>query len=245
MPDTADYDRLRTARDDVVRDGAGEVDWLRPGEFVDSAHPEIVAWAQGVAGGAESPTERALRLYHAVRDDFRYDPYNTPLLAEAYRASAVLAAGHGFCINKAGLMAAGLRALGIPARLGYADVRNHMTTARLSALMGSDTFYYHGYVDVGLGGRWVKATPAFNIGMTERFRLKPLEWNGRDDSIYHPFDLDGRRHMEYIAYRGVFADLPFAEIAGAFRAYYPAMHPEDGAAAGGDFGGEADAEHAA
>jgi len=130
------------------------------------------------------------------RDDLRYDPYNTPMKREAYRASTTLAAGHGYCVNKAGLMAAVCRAVGIPARVGYADVRNHMTTKRLSDLMGSDIFFYHGYTEVWLDGRWVKATPAFNRELTERFGLKPLDWDGVSDSIYHPFDLGGRRHME-------------------------------------------------
>jgi transglutaminase-like putative cysteine protease len=166
---------------------------------------------------------------------------------EAYRASATLAAGHGYCVNKAGVMAAACRASGIPARVGYADVRNHMTTKRLAELMGSDVFFYHGYTDVWLDRRWVKATPAFNRELTERFGLRPLDWDGASDSIYHPFDLSGRRHMEYLAYRGVFADIPFDEIRGAFRHYYPRMTREQeqmplGGTLGGDFGAEGAAE---
>ena len=236
------YDSLTTPRDDVVRDGAAFEAYLRPGAFVDSDHPAIVAYARRVAGEG-TPRERALRLYYAVRDDLRYDPYNTPLRPEAYRASATLAAGHGFCINKAGLMAAVCRASGIAARLGYADVRNHMTTKRLAELMGSDMFYYHGYAEVWLDGRWIKATPAFNRELTEKFGLKPLDWDGETDSIYHPFDLGGRRHMEYLAYRGVFADLPFEEVRGAFLHYYPTMmQAQERMALGGDFGAEGAAE---
>ena len=115
--------------------------------------------------------------------------------------------------------------------------------------MGSDTFYYHGYTEAWLDGRWIKATPAFNKELTERFGLKPLEWDAASDSIYHPFDLGGRRHMEYLAYRGVFADIPFDEIRSAFRHYYPrmtraqeAMPP--GRGLGGDFGAEGAAEAA-
>jgi transglutaminase-like putative cysteine protease len=162
---------------------------------------------------------------------------------EAYRASTTLASGHGYCVNKAGLMAAVCRAVGIPARVGYADVRNHMTTKRLSDLMGSDTFYYHGYTEVWLDGRWIKATPAFNKELTERFGLKPLDWDAASDSIYHPFDLGGRRHMEYLAYRGVFADIPFDEIRSAFRHYYPRMtRAQEEMPLGGDFGAEGAAE---
>lgn len=233
------FDAFRTPDDKASRDGAAFDAYRRPAALIDSDHPEIVAFARAVAGeGGER--ERARRLYYAVRDRLRYDPYSTPMRRDAYKASETLAAGHGYCINKAGLMAAACRAAGIPARVGYADVRNHMTTKRLAELMGSDVFYYHGYTDVWLDGRWVKATPAFNKELTDRFGLKPLEWDGIDDSIYHPFDLSGRRHMEYLAYRGVFADIPFDEIRAAFRHYYPQMTKlQEAMQLGGDFAEEA------
>jgi len=245
-----DYDSFKTPGDDVVRDGADFEAYRRPGDLIDSEHPKIATYARRVAGEG-SDREKALRLYYAVRDDLRYDPYNTPMRREAYRASTTLAAGHGYCVNKAGLMAAVCRATGIPARVGYADAGRDMTTKRLAELMGSDMFFYHGYTDVWLDGRWVKATPAFNKELTDKFGLKPLDWDAVADSIYHPFDLSGRRHMEYLAYRGVFADIPFDEIRGAFRHYYPRMtraqeemplDGELGGALGGDFGAEGAAE---
>jgi transglutaminase-like putative cysteine protease len=246
-----DYESLTAQRDDIVRDGADFDAYRRPGTLIDSDHPKIRAYASRIAGDSAG-RERALRLYYAVRDELRYDPYNTPMKAEAYRASTTLEAGRGFCINKAGLLAAVCRAAGIPARVGYADVRNHITTERLTELMGGDTFHYHGYTEVWLDGRWIKATPAFNKELTEKFGLKPLDWDGVADSIYHPFDLSGRRHMEYLAYRGVFADIPFEEFHGAFRHYYPRMtsfqeklpllsEVGDGAL-GDDFGAEGAAE---
>ena len=241
-----DYDSLRTPDDAIVRDGADFEAYQRPGDLIDSEHPTIVAYARRVAGpgtGGGSDRDRALRLYYAVRDDLRYDPYNTPMQREAYRASTTLAAGHGYCVNQAGVMAAVCRAAGIAARVGYADVRTHMTTQRLAELMGSDVFFYHGYTDVWLDGRWVKATPAFNRELTERFGLKPLDWDAVGDSIYHPFDLGGRRHMEYLAYRGVFADIPFDEIRGAFRHYYPRMtRAQEEMPLGGDFDAEGASE---
>jgi transglutaminase-like putative cysteine protease len=234
-----DFESFKTPHDDTVRDGAAFEAYRQPATLLDSNHPKIMDYARRVAG-AGSDRDKALQLYYAVRDGLRYDPYNTPMKRAAYRASTTLEAGHGYCVNKAGLMAALCRALGIPARVGYADVRNHMTTKRLAELMGCDTFYYHGYTDVWLDGRWVKATPAFNKELTDRFGLRPLEWDAVSDSIYHPFDLSGRRHMEYLAYRGVFADIPFDEIRAAFRHYYPRMtKQQEEMTLGGDFAAEA------
>jgi hypothetical protein len=71
-----------------------------------------------------------------------------------------------------------------------------------------------------LAGRWVKATPAFNIELCEKFRLLPLEFDGRTDSLYHPFDAEGNRHMEYVNHRGAYSDLPLDEIIETFEERY-------------------------
>jgi hypothetical protein len=62
----------------------------------------------------------------------------------------------------------------------------------------------------------VKATPAFNLSLCTRFRVKPLEFDGMSDSLFHPFDEDNRRHMEYVRDRGSYADVPAEEIRRVF-----------------------------
>lgn len=223
----------------------GEADlalYLRPGFYIDSDEPSVAAFARERAGDAATPAARAVRLYYAVRDELPYDPYDIDLTPQGFRASRCLAAGRGFCITKAGLLAAAARSLGVPARVGFADVRNHLATARLRQMMGTDVFYYHGYAELYLDGRWVKATPAFNIELCRKFRVRPLEFDGRHDSIFHPFDADNRRHMEYVAERGFYADIPFAEIEHIFRTYYPGLVK---AGPSGDFAAEAAAERGA
>ncbi|MGH7277982.1 MAG: hypothetical protein ACREJG_04770, partial [Candidatus Rokuibacteriota bacterium] len=112
---------------------------------------------------------------------------------------------------------------GIPARVGFADVRNHLTTPRLRAVMGTDVFYYHGYTDLYLGGRWVKATPAFDRTLCDRFGVRALEFDGRADSLFHPYDTSGRRHMEYVHDRGTHADVPVETIVAVFQREYPGL----------------------
>jgi transglutaminase-like putative cysteine protease len=158
-----------------------------------------------------------------VRDRFRYGPYRLDLRPEAMRASSVLAVGHGWCVTKAALLAAACRAAGIGARVGYADVRNHLSTERMRQVMKTDVFFWHGYTDVRVEGRWWKATPAFNIELTERFGLLPLDWDGASDSIYHPFDKSGQRHMEYLNQHGAFDDMPLERIVADFERHYPWM----------------------
>ena len=197
--------------------------YLCTAHYLDSADPAVLAFAEKNAKGA-SERERAVSLYYAVRDQIRYNPFLDFSDPEVFRASAVLKAGEGFCVGKASLLAACARAAGIEARVGFADVKNHLTTPRLAETMGSDLFIYHGYSDLRIDGKWVKATPAFNLALCTRFRVKPLEFDGRADSIFHPFDEDERRHMEYLRDRGVYADVPVDEIQSAFREAYPKLY---------------------
>ncbi|MGA8051284.1 MAG: transglutaminase family protein [Burkholderiales bacterium] len=197
--------------------------YLHPGVYIDSDHPAVIAYARQRVRGAND-VERGVSLYYAVRDGIRYNPFLDFTVDSAYRASDCLAAGEGFCVGKAALLAACARAEGIPARVGFADVRNHLSTPRLLEYIGSDLFVYHGYSELFLGGKWVKATPAFNLALCTKFRVKPLEFDGHNDSIFHPYDADQRRHMEYLRDRGTFADVPAAEIQEAFREFYPRLY---------------------
>lgn len=214
--------------------GAAEI-YLQPGVYIDSAHPAVASFArERVRGIAE--IERAVSLYYAVRDAIRYNPFLDFTVDSAYRASSCLEAGEGFCVGKAALLAACARAEGIPARVGFADVRNHLSTPRLLEYIGSDLFVYHGYTELFLEGKWVKATPAFNLALCTKFRVKPLEFDGRKDSIFHPYDQDARRHMEYVRDRGSFADVPAAEIQRTFREFYPRLYGLGRGAARESFG---------
>ena len=216
-----------------------ERDPLAPTSIIDADHPAVREFAAARAAGADTDAERAIRLFYAVRDEIRYDPYNAVVDAEALRASATLAAGHGWCVSKAVLLAAACRALGIPSRLGFADVRNHLATARMREFMKTDVFFWHGYTSLQLdeAGRWVKATPAFNIELCEKFGLLPLEFDGTTDSLYHPFDREGRQHMEYVNERGEFDDVPLDAMKATFAVEYPFMSFAEGGSA---FGPDAD-----
>jgi transglutaminase-like putative cysteine protease len=209
---------------------------------IETAHPEVVAFARRHTAPSGDPVETAVKLYYAVRDGFRYDPYLFSLTVDGLKASQTLGVGRGWCVPKAILLAAACRAVGIPARLGYADVRNHLSTARLRERMQTDVFHWHGYTALHLEGRWVKATPAFNVELCEKFGLLPLEFDGKEDSLFHPFDSVGNRHMEYLRYRGEFADIPIDAILATFREIYPGRRFVDDAPMGEDADFDRDVE---
>jgi transglutaminase-like putative cysteine protease len=212
--------------------------FLAPGEFIDSAARGVVAFAARSIEGASGERDRAIRLYYAVRDGIVYDPYVDFSDPGFYRASAILTRGKTFCIGKASLLAAVARASGIEARIGFADVKNHLTSRRLRETMKTDIFLWHSYAELRIDGAWVKATPAFDLPLCEKVGLKPLEFDGVTDSLFHEFDRAGQRHMEYLRDRGAYADVPFATLQAEFRAAYPHLY-EPGALAGGSFRNEA------
>jgi transglutaminase-like putative cysteine protease len=220
--------------------------YLQPTWFVESDAPPIVALAREVVGETHDEVERACRLFYAVRDGIRYDAYNIVVTRESLRATHVLASGHSWCVPKSVLLAAVCRAQGIPCRLCYANVRNHMATKKLLKHIGTDIFYYHGYNELWLGGRWVKATVSFNRTLCEKARLAPLDFDGVHDSIYHPFDLTGQRYMEYLHDYGAFAEVPYDDLVAKFAEVYPnfAYTDDSPPTLAGDFEAEIAAEAA-
>jgi transglutaminase-like putative cysteine protease len=194
--------------------------YLGETDIIDCHHPDIRSFAEKAKADASDPVDVAVRLYYAVRDGIRYDPYYPFYKPEHYRASNVLKKGRAFCIPKVSLLCALARACGIPARAGFATVRNHLATRQLLEFLGSDLFVYHGFAELFLEGKWVKATPAFNKELCARHGAAPLEFNGREDSIFHPFTADNQKYMEYVELLGSYADIPVEKIVDGFKRTY-------------------------
>ncbi|MFH9015691.1 transglutaminase family protein [Streptomyces sp. NPDC017943] len=193
-------------------------------EFIDHHSPEVRAFVRDtLPAGATTPTERAVALYYAVRDGIHYEVYGADLSRAGLRASQVVRTGSGMCLHKSVLYTAGLRSLGIPARLVLTDVRNHLASERLKRLLGGDVFHQHALTSVRLEGRWVKATPVFNKTLCRLYRMAPLDFDGTADSLHHPFDLKGRRQMEFLREHGAFDDLPYEWLIADLRAAHPGL----------------------
>jgi transglutaminase-like putative cysteine protease len=209
---------------------------LQATHTIDSDHPQIAAFAAQHAR-SYTPREQAQSLYIAVRDGLRYDPYRIDLSEHGMKASTALGLGHGWCVSKAVVLAAVARSAGIRARLGFADVRNHRSTERLRQTMQTDVFVWHGYTELWIEGSWRKATPAFNLSLCDKFGLLPLAFDGVTESLYHPYDRSGQRHLEYVNERGSFDDLPLVQICASFAEVYP--RPMDPDVTKGDFAEDA------
>jgi len=212
--------------------------YLEPTFYIDSDSPVVIEFARAHAKG-ETEKDKAIRLFRAVRDEIIYDPYNIRLFPEEYKASVIIGKRRGYCVAKAIALAAVARASGIPSRVGLADVKNHLSTERLRKLMKTDVFIFHGYAEIFLNGRWLKVTPTFNMSLCDKFGVRPLEFDGTSDCLFHEFDRRGNRHMQYMHDHGAFADVPFERIVDELQRNYPEFFPRDGAPVGGDFSDEA------
>lgn len=214
-------------------------EYLEPGRCIDSDHPALMEFANCHRGESNDPREQARNLYRAVRDEIRYNPYAFSRDPQSLKASQALLAGESYCVPKANLLAACARHCGIPARIGLADVRNHLSTPRLLELLRSEVFAMHGYTELYLGGRWVKATPAFNAALCRVFKVAPLEFDGIHDSVFHPYNERGERYMEYLHDHGQFADLPEQLFFAHLEQCYPHLFAEGASVLMGDFQSEA------
>ena len=176
--------------------------------------------AKDVTEGADSNLEKSVWLFYFVRDKIRYNPYLFSDCREDFKADQILLKGEGFCIHKAILLIALARACGIPARLGFADIRNHILSGKLTSIHTSDIIPWHGFAELNINGNWVKATPAFDIEMCKNNKIIPVEFNGINDAIFHLKNREGKLHIEYIRYQGTYADMPFDEFRACYISYF-------------------------
>ena len=200
-------------------------------KFYDYDNPVVQQWADDVLTDvSDDPVEIAKALYLAARDEVSYNPYVFSDNPKTLSASHVLKTRESYCIPKAVLLGAAARYKGIPARLGLADVKNHLSSPRLIEWLRSDIFRMHGYIELYLNGRWVKATPAFNKRLCMLMKVEPLAFDGINDSIFQAFTDDGTQHMEYVNEHGEFEDVPFDFILDGIRSAYPHLFTDNAVA---------------
>ncbi|MBL6448426.1 transglutaminase domain-containing protein [Fulvivirga sp. 29W222] len=196
-------------------------EYLKPGVYINSDHRDVIRFAQERTADYSTIDDKIKALYYAVRDEFWYDPYRLDFTTEAIKASHIVSRDYGYCIEKSCLFAAGARALGVPARMGFANVKNHIGTAKLEEVLKTNLLVFHGYAEVWLNDRWVKATPVFNKGLCNKLNVDPLEFDGYEDAVFQQFSKSGGKFMEYVHDYGTFSDIPYEMLIDELVKHYP------------------------
>jgi len=216
------------AKIDINLDYIPDMDkFLQPNYFVDADHESIAHFVNANSDGTLNSKERLIELYYAIRDGWHYNPYHVSTQRADYRASNLLFRSYergGHCIDKANLLAACARILGVPSRLHFANVRNHIGTEKFEEVLQTNLMVFHGYVELWLDDKWVAATPAFNKELCERLGVAPLAFDGETSSIFQEYDRKGGTFMQYEHDYGSFADIPFDLMVKEWKHYYPHLN---------------------
>lgn len=198
--------------------------FLTETETLDFSHPVVQAY---VAEFRYLPAakERAIAVYLKVRDGFLYDPYHLDLCSDALTASRIITRSRAWCVEKSVVCCASLRALGIPAKLGFGIVKNHVGVEKLVNYLQKDEIVFHGFVEVFLDNRWTKCTPAFDRRICRLNRVEPLQWTGDSDSLLQEYRGE-EKYMEYLHFYGTFADVPQQLMHDEMFRHYPHLFHE-------------------
>ncbi len=184
-------------------------EYLRCTETIDcDAHP-IREKARELTYGLTTDEEKAISLYYFVRDQVKHNPYAPVFMPDRYKASTTLQEGNGSCQQKSVLLAALARAVGIPSRIGFVDIYDHLISDRFREMAGgTNLLSLHGYAELFINGKWVHASPAYDIAACRKHRFVPVEFDGVNDAKDSAYDQDGRQHIEHAKDHGTFADFP-------------------------------------
>lgn len=196
-------------------------EYLQPTEFLNFDDANVREFAGRNSAGAKTEKEKAVKLYYAVRDGFQYNPNILDLRREGLRASNLLTRNRGYCVEKAVLLAASARAVGVPSRLSFYIVRNHIATEKLEQLLRKNYLVFHGAAELFVEDKWLKTTPAFNKQLCNYLKVEPLEFDGTKDSIFQEFDKSGNVFMKYLHEYGAFDDLPYQLYLDELKKHYP------------------------
>jgi len=186
--------------------------YLQPTAIFDSDNTILIEKVSELVYGLDEPIAQAKALFYFVRDEIPYNLYVKKHMPEHFRASNTLKRGKGYCVQKAVLLITMARAVGIPARLGFAKIRNHLLPQKVLDVLKINIFPWHGYADLFLTRKWVKATPAFDLRMCENNGFLSVEFDGLNNALLPAHDKQGRLHIEYLLDRGSFDNVPLADI---------------------------------
>ena len=183
--------------------------YLKATAAIDSDHESVIKTAGNLTRACSTDAEKAVKLFYFVRDSVRYNLFMISVFKEDFVASRILKWGKGYCVQKAVLLTALGRASGIPSRLVFAKIKNHLVPDHIIRQLKTNIFPRHGYNQFFLNGKWISAAATFDKDLCDKNRLPTVEFDGKTDAILPESDIKGRPYIEYIEKFPPREDLPF------------------------------------
>jgi len=195
-------------------------EYLKATKFLDFNKNRVRNTAYQIVRDATEDKEKAIGLFYWVRDQIKYNQFGFYMMPANFKASVTIRRKNGFCVSKAVLLSALARAVNIPAKIHLADIINHKTPQKIIDWMKTEIFHFHGYSELFLSGKWVKATPVFDRKTSQKGGYPLVDFDGESDALLDPYDEEGNLFVEYVKDRGSFADLPYQKIKTVFNREY-------------------------
>ena len=198
-------------------------EYLNSTYFFNYEHPGVKLFVEKNTSRTQTPTENAIQLFYAVRDGWQYKAEKIFFHKKDWQTSSILKRESGHCMDKANVLIAAFRLIGLPARLHLVKVRNHIAAERVMEKFQTDELTPHAFAEVYLRQKWIAVTPTFNQALCEKLDVEPLDWDGASNALFQQFSRSGHQFMEYLADYGHFADLPFDFVFQNMYDHYPGL----------------------
>lgn len=198
--------------------------YLKCTEIIDCDTEAIKDKAKELTKGLKSDKEKAITLYYFVRDEIKHNAYAPLYDINRYKASVTLKERNGFCQQKAILLIALARSIGMPARLGFVDVYDHRLSESFKQMIGGvNKFPFHGFAELYVNGKWLHVSPAYDLATCKRKGFIPVEFDGEHDAKDSPRNVKGEPHIEHVEYHGPYEDFPWDEVKDYYRKWLAEM----------------------
>lgn len=160
--------------------------FLKETNYCDYSHSDIQKIARQFKKKYPDKKELAVALFYYVRDNilYRVGHWNK-------KASETLFEGRGSCTNKANLLVALMRVVGMPAGYGLLRVKGReyfgeIVPSFLKKRISKESIHIHAYVY--LKDKWIKCDPADDKKLSENTsyfnpQSKLVDWDGKSNAM--------------------------------------------------------------
>ena len=193
--------------------------FLSETETIDFGNETIQQWKSDQIGSERNEIKIAEKIFYFMRDEIRY-AFRVPNNPDEFRASSILRARLGFCTQKAILFCALARACSIPAGIYFFDIIDHSLPDKFEQLLRTRTMYRHGVPTLFLNGKWIKLDATLDSTLLKKNDLTSVEFSHERDCLMSEFARNGKRHINYVAQYGLYADVSFDLVFHWFSLYY-------------------------